>query len=71
MKPNTLFFWEFLFFDVAALGWGAWELYSLRKDRRARPAPTGSDAAREAGEDSESGEDSEAGEDSGAPADEA
>lgn len=30
MKPNTLFFIEFLFFDVVALAWGAWELWSVR-----------------------------------------
>jgi hypothetical protein len=30
MKPNTLFFVEFLFFDVVALAWGAWEFWSVR-----------------------------------------
>jgi hypothetical protein len=37
MKPNTLFFVEFLFFDVVALAWGAWELWSVRKDKRETP----------------------------------
>ncbi len=38
MKPNTLLFVAFLFFDVAALAWGAWELWSVRKDKRETPA---------------------------------
>lgn len=39
MKPNTLFFLGFLFFDVVALAWGAWELWSVRKERRETPGP--------------------------------
>jgi hypothetical protein len=34
MKSNTLFFIEFLFFDVVALGWAAWEIWSVRPDKR-------------------------------------
>ncbi len=37
MKPNTLFFWEFLLFDFAALGWGAWEYFSVRRDSASPP----------------------------------
>lgn len=33
MKPNTLLFIGFLFFDVAALAWGAWELWSARPEK--------------------------------------
>jgi hypothetical protein len=37
MKPNTVLFVAFLFFDVAALVWGAWELWSVRRDKTAPP----------------------------------
>ncbi len=37
MKPNTLLFVAFLFFDFAALAWGAWEFWSVRKDKGAPP----------------------------------
>jgi hypothetical protein len=44
MKPNTMFFIEFLFFDVVALAWGAWELWSVRAkkelDQAAEDAPS-------------------------------
>jgi hypothetical protein len=34
MKGNTLLFIGFLFFDVAALAWGAWEVWSARETKR-------------------------------------
>jgi hypothetical protein len=36
MRPNTPFFIGFLFFDVVALLWGAWQIWSVRK-RKADP----------------------------------
>jgi hypothetical protein len=39
MKPNSLLFVAFLFFDFAALAWGAWELWSVKKDKHVLPEP--------------------------------
>lgn len=48
MAGNTRFFIEFLMVDVAAVMWGGWELYSLRRDRRApsNTAPPAPEPAR-------------------------
>lgn len=43
MKSNTPLFIAFLFFDVVALAWGAWELWSVRRkpDRAGDPPAPG------------------------------
>jgi hypothetical protein len=33
MKSNTPLFIAFLFFDVVALGWAAWEIWSVRQGK--------------------------------------
>jgi hypothetical protein len=38
MASNTTFFVEFLFFDVVALGWAGWELWSIRRSKDKPPA---------------------------------
>jgi hypothetical protein len=47
MESNATFLIEFLLFAVAALGWGAWEIWSVRRSRNVPPdapanKPTGS-----------------------------
>jgi hypothetical protein len=37
MESNFTFLIEFLLFAVAALGWGAWEIWSVRSSRTAPP----------------------------------
>jgi hypothetical protein len=44
MKPNTLLFIGFLFFDVAALAWGAWELWSARAEKTDKANPMATEA---------------------------
>lgn len=39
MTGRWMFLGEFLFFDFAVLGWGFYELYSLRKSRGGSTAP--------------------------------
>ena len=39
MKSSSVFFIGFLFFDVVALAWGAWELWSVRRDKAAPRQP--------------------------------
>lgn len=44
MKPNTLLFIGFLFFDVVALAWGAWEFWSARETKmRKGETPVGAE----------------------------
>ncbi len=33
MRSNTTLFIAFLFFDVVALGWAAWEIWSVRRGK--------------------------------------
>ncbi len=46
MKPNTVLFVEFLFFDVAAVAFGVWQWWTVRprKDKPADPQRPDHDA---------------------------
>ena len=47
MTGNPVFLIELLIFSAAALAWGGWELWSVRRSRDAKdpPAPKPSDSA--------------------------
>ncbi len=44
MKTNSLFFIEFLFFDVVALAWAAWEYWRIRPGKTDKTRQGGPEA---------------------------